>query len=310
MNDLDIRLSALREAIAQRNVLTGQEAALMEHIAALEQELAQREQTYTDEQADVDKLEEPSLKGLFLDLAGLREKALAREQEEALAAGEQRDAAAHELDVARADLERLRRELAFIPDRRQEHADLVAKKAEALKQTGSPAAARLLELERAMARLDEQQTVLQEAAVTAEQALGCARELQDLLNVASTIALNDLWPSFDFRSKYETLEQAKQSLCLLQPLLDDLNGKQDDAVLHIDLQLEMGERLRTMDRHNSTVGEVIVSNKIDTACAEVRDLRRQIAALRGRLNERIQAAGEELARIRTEWGRLAEETPL
>ena len=313
MERYDERLQELRTAMERRSKLTAKSVDLQQDVQRLTHRLAQREREHAAEQADVDKLEGFSLKGLFHGLMGTRDETLEREREEALAAREQLDTTARELDVARAELERVQRELARTPDPQQEYNALLTEKAEVLKMTGGPAAARLTALEEQTARLAAQEKELLEALRATERAQDRAAEVQGSLDKAADWGTCDLIGGGLVADlcKHDALDTAQRQLEGLRAQLVCLNGELDDVDIRGDFSVNVEGFLQFADFFfDGLFADMAVQDHIQQSRARMTALCEQLRTLHRRLNNLAQTAAENRARVRMEWQRLTEETPL
>lgn len=137
------RLDArLRELHAQRETLKKQTEEL--------------EQARQKEQADVDRLEGRSLAAFFYYTVGRLDEKLDKERQEAYAAQVKYDAVARELAAVEEDAARCEARLTQLEGCEQIYETALAKKAAALRESGSAAAQELLDAEARIAGLEEQ----------------------------------------------------------------------------------------------------------------------------------------------------------
>ena len=155
-------LALQRQTIRKKRL----EAKLQEYYAqreTLRERVRALEKIKLDEQQDVDRLEGHSLAAFFYGVIGRMDEKLDKEREEAYAARVKYDAAARELSAVEEDIRRSEAELSQLRGCEQQYADLLRAKTEAVKSSGMPEAAAILEAERRIAGLESRKKEIREA---------------------------------------------------------------------------------------------------------------------------------------------------
>ncbi len=240
MNSFDAELKKLREQISRSEQLKKRLQSLYplrEQLTAREQELRE---IRVEEQDDVDRLEGRSLARYFYSLTGGLEERLDRERMEARAAAVKHDAVLNELRDLEEDISDTESELSSLRGCEERYDAVLERKAEALKQSGSPVAEKLRALERRAAFLERQLRETDEAISAGRHALSIADNVIDSLSSASTWSMVDVFSDSILADaiKYGSIDDAQRSMEELNVALRRFGTELGDVGGRIDVGMD------------------------------------------------------------------------
>lgn len=292
------QLLALQQQTVRKKRL---EAKLQEYYAqreTLRERVRALEKIKLDEQQDVDRLEGHSLAAFFYGVIGRMDEKLDKEREEAYAASVKYDAAARELSAVEEDIRRSEAELSQLRGCEQQYADLLRAKTEAVKSSGMPEAAAILETERRIAGLESRKKEIREAVAAGRTALNTVGRILSELNSAEG------WGTWDMiggglltdLAKHSHLDSAQNQIAQLQEELRRFKTELADVTIHADLQVSIDGFLRFADYFfDNLFTDWMVMDKIGKSKAQIQDTKQQIESVLSRLDAMLTAAEQEQA---------------
>ena len=292
------QLLALQQQTVRKKRL---EAKLQEYYAqreTLRERVRALEKIKLDEQQDVDRLEGHSLAAFFYGVIGRMDEKLDKEREEAYAASVKYDAAARELSAVEEDIRRSEAELSQLRGCEQQYADLLRAKTEAVKSSGMPEAAAILEAERRIAGLESRKKEIREAVAAGRTALNTVGRILSELNSAEG------WGTWDMiggglltdLAKHSHLDSAQNQIAQLQEELRRFKTELADVTIHADLQVSIDGFLRFADYFfDNLFTDWMVMDKIGKSKAQIQDTKQQIESVLSRLDAMLTAAEQEQA---------------
>lgn len=292
------QLLALQQQTIRKKRL---EAKLQEYYAqreTLRERVRALEKIKLDEQQDVDRLEGHSLAAFFYGVIGRMDEKLDKEREEAYAARVKYDAAARELSAVEEDIRRSEAELSQLRGCEQQYADLLRAKTEAVKSSGMPEAAAILEAERRIAGLESRKKEIREAVAAGRTALNTVGRILSELNSAEG------WGTWDMiggglltdLAKHSHLDSAQNQIAQLQEELRRFKTELADVTIHADLQVSIDGFLRFADYFfDNLFTDWMVMDKIGKSKAQIQDTKQQIESVLSRLDAMLTAAEQEQA---------------
>ena len=300
-------LRKLQEKAAQKS---GLEAKLHELYAQREALLCRAQELETvmyREQADVDRMENASLSSVLYSFLGKKEEKLDKEKREALAAKAKYDAALREVQAVEQDVRWYEDALREIAGCQQRYEQLLREKREAVKASGSAAAARLMELEKSVVGLRCQQKEIQEALAAGAQAMETAEGILGSLNSAEG------WGAFDLLggglltdiAKHSHLDQAQAQTQQLQGDLRRFKTELADVTIQADMHDSEDSFLRFADYFfDGIFADWAVLDKIEQAQANIRRTIAQIQEALDRLQAMATTADAQITRLSAEMAKL------
>lgn len=282
------RLGREREG-AQR-----EQEELAERLRALDAELQKEEQ-------DVKRLQGLSMTALFYSMLGSKEQQAQKERQEALAARLKRDACDESLEQVTQTLATIDQQLAALGDVTGELAAVMRKKEEALSQTGSPAAKRLLGFSEALADTRADLKELKEAIHTGKAAEAALTQVIEPLQSAQNWGTWDLlgggWVSSSI--KHGRIDDARAHVGRAQSLLNRFKRELQDVEIddRPQMDVDVGDFDRFVDAFfDNIITDWIVQSKISNSLESARRARRQVGAIL----ETLQDQQEPLERTMSE----------
>lgn len=205
---------------------------------------------YRKERENVDKLEGRSLTNYFFRVVGKMDDKLTKERQEACAAKVKLDTAERELAGVEADINVLTDRLNTIRVAEEQYREAKSRKAAALKDSGTSAGAKILELEQQLAELENLKREIREASSAGYSARGTADRILSELNDA------DNWNTWDLiggggiithMAKHSHLDEAQDLVQELQSKLRRFKTELADVRISGDLQVNVEGFLRFAD---------------------------------------------------------------
>lgn len=211
----------------------------------LEKKIFDLKYTLEKEQADVEKLEKPTLTALLSRLMGDQEEKLEQERREACAAQLKLEAAKRELEVLKAELDGTDAALAVLAGCEAEYELAYERKAEELRTSAAPEAGVLLDWERDLADQEHRIGEFREAISAANSAKAWAKRVTDSLKNAENYStwdmlggglLVDMAKHSELDDAQAGAEQLQASLRKLRTELVDVHieGSQDVGIGNLD----------------------------------------------------------------------------
>ena len=242
-------LSLLQAQIVYKKRLEAMMTELRSQEASLQEKVTELKEKLILEQQDVERLEGRSLAVFIYHAMGKMDEMLDRERREAYATQVKYDAAIRELDAIQEDIRETEADLQDLCDCEDRYARKLEEKRQTIEVAGTPNAEVLLEKERALACLQEQERELEEAIDAGTAALEIISHVLSNLNSAKD------WSHFDILGgkflsdivKHESLDEAQKNIEQLQIQLQRFNKELSDVSIRSDLQASIDQMLKFAD---------------------------------------------------------------
>ncbi len=304
LDDIQERLSHAKERLRRKQKLDA-----MLHEAQVMLDHAQRdrrrhEQTLANEKADVQKLEQFSLTGVFYSVLGTKDERLETERQEYLAARLKHEECEQAVGDARQEVARLESELGTVRDAEREYDRLIEKKRNLLVQSGDQRAEKLLALAERLAELEADRKELLEAIGTGDTAQ------RSLERVRSELQSAENWGTWDMLgggtistwAKHSQIDSAKQQAQVAQRHLRRFREELADADqrLHVSLD-EIGGFSTFADYFfDGLIADWVVQSKIQNASEACRAAISKVASAIGECRRGLSKTEEALRQVETE----------
>lgn len=307
MDGFDSELARLRAQIARSEQLRARLRDLYprrEQLAAQEEGLREKR---VDEQEDVDRLEAKSLARYFFTLTGSLDERLDRERAEAREAAVRHDALLEELRDVEEDIAESESELAGLRGCEQQYDELIDRKAEALKRSGSPIAGRLRDLEAQSAMLERRRRETEEAIRAGQEAYGAAEDVVRALSGASTWGVVDMFSDSFLAdmAKYSRIDEAQRAMERLRVALRRFDTELADVGGGIDVRVESFLGFADVFFDNIFT-DLAVSSRIQNSLASAQETERRIELSLNRLGTLRADCLSERERFEAEYESLVE----
>lgn len=249
MMDFDKQIQLAQEQMAQKTHLESAVKSLEQQRRELDRKIISLKVALRDEEADVQKLESPSLSGFFLSILGKLEDKLETERQEARAARMKYDAAVQDLEALDAQLSQQRSALYKVTGCEQRYKQLMEDKRNMLKQAGSPVTDRILELTDQITRCKRDIRELDEAMTAGERAKSTASGVLSKLDTALDYSTWDMVGGglFADLAKHEILDEAQNLVNTLQVNLRRFKTELADVSISSDIQVTVDGFLHFAD---------------------------------------------------------------
>lgn len=255
------------------------------------------------ENQDVEKLEGFSLAALYYFVIGKKDEMLDKERAEAYAAQVKYDAAQAELNAVAEEIVKVRETLLSLSGSEQEYEKLKGEKKAAVKQSGSPEAEKILQMEEKISGLENQLREIGEAQAAGSEALRLAERIVSSLDKAKG------WGTWDVIggslvsdiAKYSHLNEAQRNVEDLQIKLRKYRTELADVTVEADIQVGIGGLLNFADYFfDSLLVDWTVLSKITKSRSQAEMTRKKISMMQFKLNERKQSVECECENKRAE----------
>lgn len=302
------QLQQLSSQVARKRKIAAMLDSLCDQCRELELHADQLERQSRAEQSDVDRLERTTLTALFYRMAGKLEEQMDKERREAYAAQLKHQSALRELEDVQARISALKEELRGLDGCEQALASALAEKQEQLRRSGSPLSAQLLERERVIDGLTNQEREIQEAEAAGSQALSVADSILSSLSDAEGWGTWDLLGggALSAMAKHSALDEAQEQVEALQKALRRFQTELADVQqVNLNLDLRMDGFLRFADYFfDGLLADWAAMDHIERCKGQVQNTRNQIISLLDQLScdlERVQEQREQLRRELERW---------
>ena len=300
-------LQQVQEKLFEKKRLEAKLSVLRSQNRSLELRVAELKRELESQQADVLRLERVTLSAIFYSLIGKKEERLDKEKQESYGAKLKYDTAALEQRQVCSqiqDMEEQLRELAGIENR---YTQLLQEKTQEIRNSGTPQAEELLQLERRITEKQSQKKEISEAIFAGNQAMNTVNEILTDLNDAEGWGIWDLAGGglMSDLVKHNCLDEAQENVQKLQGEL--LRFKTDLADVSVDAQLQVRVDgfLRFADYFfDGLFADWTVLDHINESQGEVTKVQSQIRQLLSNLTAMLNGINEEITMLEQEKKKL------
>ena len=283
----DSSLSELQQKVALKKQLEAKLNDLRNQRKVFDKKVIELRVEHRSEQEDVEKLEGRSLANYFYQLFGKLDEKLSEERREASAAKVKLDAAERELAAVDCEIEEIQSQLQELYGCEQAYTAALEAKRNAVKTSGTPTAAQILELEEKIAFLESQKKEIREAISAGHSAMGTAD------SVLSELEDADGWNTWDMlggggiithMAKHSHLDEAQEKVEQLQSKLRRFKTELADIDIHADMQVSIDGFLRFADYFfDGLFADWAVGDKISESQSSVQKVKGQISSALSKL---------------------------
>lgn len=313
MNHYDEQLRELQAQCTRKKKLEASAAELRTQRDTYRLRAQELEQSFQQEQADVDRLEGRSLSAFFYNVIGKMDEKLTQEKQEAYAARVKYDAAARELAGIEEDLHRCEAELESLQGCESRYEAVLKEKIQAVKKAGGDVAEQILKLEERTAYLESQKRELEEAVSAGRAALTTADQIAGSLDSAEGWGTWDLFGGglISDLAKHSHLDDAQASVEFLQSQLRRFKTELSDVTISADFQVNIDGFLRVADYlFDGIFADWTVLDQIHQSQAQIQNTRSQICNVLDYLHALMDQAAAEQADLRHELEELVNRVPM
>lgn len=313
MNHYDEQLRELQAQCTRKKKLEASAAELRTQRDTYRLRAQELEQSFQQQQADVDRLEGRSLSAFFYNVIGKMDEKLTQEKQEAYAARVKYDAAARELAGIEEDLHRCEAELESLQGCESRYEAVLKEKIQAVKKAGGDVAEQILKLEERTAYLESQKRELEEAVSAGRAALTTADQIAGSLDSAEGWGTWDLFGGglISDLAKHSHLDDAQASVEFLQSQLRRFKTELADVTISADFQVNIDGFLRVADYlFDGIFADWTVLDQIHQSQAQIQDTRSQICNVLDYLHALMDQAAAEQADLRHELEELVNRVPM
>lgn len=313
MNHYDEQLRELQAQCTRKKKLEASAAELRTQRDTYRLRAQELEQSFQQQQADVDRLEGRSLSAFFYNVIGKMNEKLTQEKQEAYAARVKYDAAARELAGIEEDLHRCEAELESLQGCESRYEAVLKEKIQAVKKAGGDVAEQILKLEERTAYLESQKRELEEAISAGRAALTTADQIAGSLDSAEGWGTWDLFGGglISDLAKHSHLDDAQASVEFLQSQLRRFKTELSDVTISADFQVNIDGFLRVADYlFDGIFADWTVLDQIHQSQAQIQNTRSQICNVMDYLQTLMDKTETEKADLRHEIEQLVDSVPM
>lgn len=313
MNHYDEQLRELQAQCTRKKKLEASAAELRTQRDTYRLRAQELEQSFQQEQADVDRLEGRSLSAFFYNVIGKMDEKLTQEKQEVYAARVKYDAAARELAGIEEDLHRCEAELESLQGCESRYEAVLKEKIQAVKKAGGDVAEQILKLEERTAYLESQKRELEEAISAGRAALTTADQIAGSLDSAEGWGTWDLFGGglISDLAKHSHLDDAQASVEFLQSQLRRFKTELSDVTISADFQVNIDGFLRVADYlFDGIFADWTVLDQIHQSQAQIQNTRSQICNVMDYLQTLMDKTETEKADLRHEIEQLVDSVPM
>lgn len=313
MTDFDKQIQQAQEQMERKAHLERIVNSLADQRRELDRRIISLRVEMRDEQADVDKLEQPSLTTFFYNLMGKLEDKLETERQQAQAAAIRHDSAVRELAALDADLSQYRQELYALAGCDRRYKQLMEDKRNVLKRAGSPVSERILALTDQIGQCDRFIRELEEAVTAGRRAKSTANGVLSKLDTALDYSTWDmagggLWADL---AKHDVLKEAQNLVNTLQSNLRKFKTELTDVSISADLQVTVDGFLHFSDYFfDGLFVDWAVRDRIKEAQSRVQSTAYQIDRVLNEMNNKCTETTTRKAVLQSQLEDLVKSTPL
>lgn len=300
-------LQQVQEKVFEKKRLEAKLSVLRSQSRSLELRVAELKRELESQQGDVLRLERVTLSAIFYSLIGKKEERLDKEKQESYGAKLKYDTAALEQRQVCSqiqDMEEQLRELAGIENR---YTQLLQEKTQEIRNSGTPQAEELLQLERRITEKQSQKKEISEAIFAGNQAMNTVNEILTDLNDAEGWGIWDLAGGglMSDLVKHNCLDEAQENVQKLQGELLRFKTEQADVSVDAQLQVRVDGFLRFADYFfDGLFADWTVLDHINESQGEVTKVQSQIRQLLSNLTAMLNGINEEITMLEQEKKKL------
>lgn len=298
--ELNERISAAKEAMAQRRTLTEKRATAL----AQKEQLAERVQNLADElakeQADVALFEGTSVRGILVAIFSDKEKRLDKERQEAAAAALKHKEAITELSAVEGDVEGMDRALVELENAQSAYDAAMHEKSTWLANSEGPVAKEIAEL---YDHLATTRTDIREMTQAREAGSVAQIELDSVLGNLKKAAG---WGTFDILAgsmlssiaKHDHIDDARRHAQNAQLALNVFSRELKDVDVHAEVVIDISSFSKFADIFfDNIVSDLMVQSKIRGSLERTQQWLAQVQHIMAKLDARYGAARREQERL-------------
>lgn len=300
-------LQQVQEKVFEKKRLEAKLSVLRSQSRSLELRVAELKRELESQQGDVLRLERVTLSAIFYSLIGKKEERLDKEKQESYGAKLKYDTAALEQRQVCSqiqDMEEQLRELAGIENR---YTQLLQEKTQEIRNSGTPQAEELLQLERRITEKQSQKKEISEAIFAGNQAMNTVNEILTDLNDAEGWGIWDLAGGglMSDLVKHNCLDEAQENVQKLQGELLRFKTELADVSVDAQLQVRVDGFLRFADYFfDGLFADWTVLDHINESQGEVTKVQSQIRQLLSNLTAMLNGINDEITMLEQEKKKL------
>ncbi|MBE5773106.1 MAG: hypothetical protein E7337_04145 [Clostridiales bacterium] len=303
MNDYRERIKALHGQILEKKRIEAEIISLESQEAALDSKIFNLDYARKKEQSEFESMESGSISAFLYRLIGKYESKLDKEKREAIAAQAKYEAASHELEAIRKELDVRREKMKSLRQAEFEYSKLINEKRQSIRNGYSPASEALLKLEAEKTEIGHRIHEIDEAIHAGTAALNTAASALASLDSADGMATWDMLGGGFIADvmKHSNLDDAQDKINSLQLKLDRFRTELADVSLDSGIQVNIDGFMRFADYFfDGFFVDWAVKDRIHQSINSVSRIKSEIETLVDRLDCMRISANNRLKQIESE----------
>lgn len=296
-------LQQVQEKVFEKKRLEAKLSVLRSQNRSLELRVAELKRELESQQEDVLRLERVSLAAIFYGLIGKKDERLDKEKAEAYGAKLKYDTAALEQKQVCSQIQDMEEQLRELAGIENQYTQLLQEKTQQIRNSGTPQAEELLELERRITEKQSQKKEISEAIFAGNQAMNTVNQILSNLNDAEGWGIWDLAGGglVSDLVKHSCLDEAQEKVQKLQDELVRFGTELADVAIDRQLQVRIDGFLRFADYFfDGLFADWAVLDHINESQGEVTKVQSQIRQLLSNLTSMLNGKNDEIAALEQE----------
>lgn len=306
--EINTQLVEAKEKIRKRDKLVSRHTQASKDLSVNQGKLQDLERVLHKEKADVDKLENLSLSGLFYSVLGSKSEQLEKERQELLAAKLKYDQCRHELEALSREINQLAQDLTRYQYLDQEYTDILQKKEAYLVEVNDQNVEKLIEFSNSTAELNADIRELREAIAVGDKLIEKLDQVAQLLKKAENWGMWDLLGGglLVTAIKHGNIDQARHEIHAAQELIGRFQRELADVdVTFTPVQIE-GFATFADYFFDGLLVDWIIQSRIQDSLLRVKQMLIRVKDVVKRLKEDLVKTKKQAAALRESRKKLIE----
>jgi hypothetical protein len=301
--EINARLVAIQGELRRKDKYEVQLADYESDLNRIKKTISELQEQFESEKEDVEKLEHISLANLFATLAGTKEEKLSKERQELVTAQYKLEEARKTQQTIEEAMQDINRKWESVANAEEDYQQILLEKEDLIKTSGTPDAAKLLELSSQEGALTAHITELEEAIAAGEHVFGVLGEALTALRKAEN------WGTWDMlgggtiagMAKHQNIDQAESYLRQAQTSMRQFQKELLDVKESANLEVNLSGMLKFADFFfDGFFVDFMVQGKIQRSLDQARDQYDQVSEINMKLYEQLEDARNNVADIHRE----------
>lgn len=300
MNDINERLERLQLQMYEKRRLENESASLESRLTELNKHIANLDYNRKKEQNDVDALESNGITAFIYRICGRLDTKIKKETQEAIAAQAKYEAALSEMNAISHELELRIQKMQSVRDSESLYNSALQEKKQSIKDSNSPTAARLMEIEHEIISLQHKRRELDEAISAGHTSSVMADDVMSSLSDANDMSTWDMMGGglISDLLKHSRLDEAQVKINCLQVQLNRFKTELSDIDISGDVQINIDGFLRFADYFfDGFFVDWAVKDRIHQSQSNIERVKQQILNIIRKLENMLSCTENRIAQL-------------